>query len=928
MTIHPYEVEMSEDKPISSMRKIKSIDQLYGEVKDCSLVITNDAALATALNKMIDKPMIGAFAMTPQQIASMCAVENLGRPIMSELKVAMEVHEETEIDFRTVHSTIQYIQEVRRYTLEVESHLYTNEQRAIYESYKGMPTLERAMEKFNPENCDLYRRNGRIAVIGLAIDFEYDQRIGDLRLYNDLERRVLPPNYDEIIFYDGTDVKIDNFVPYNIDTIYQIGNDRQIAENAVDLIEKDNATDYAIVLKSDSPLADAVKASLYRKGIPFVNSLTVKDLNQVRDFIEFISLALSFETIRVGDIRELFSTLNYIIPEKIDEHLVSKERFDDLGKYSSDKMEECRLFMKDMRKKTFDEVRKFIYSNDNSSSVKILIDDLAIADKKVGMTLLSRVIYAVDNVNDLHHNEQIPKDEKEGVLLVDCGNSVYIDRPIVIYLGMEQDWNLDLTNKKYVPDKVNEMKIAAVRLEMLLQQGEKRFYLVNTSKDGEEPRPCLSFDDLFLRPVKSFNDICNNIVRASWADSSKKNGDDNLPVSPEAQPYDNNLSQSALSQYYRCPRAFMFHSLVPSDENEKMEFGNIIHEFAELYATHKDVVEQNGLDMYIEKACDRFSGITTPMTNKLDRCKIECAIRNVKAFIDSLAIGDVDLDKPMEAGDNYFFGCIEPRIEQSSTMCETDRGCDNLHIHGKMDLCTKDAIIDYKTGKAKSGKEIVKVMDYEKPSEHPDFQPMVYLAMGRELGVSKGEFDLFYAMDNDSQSGAGNYDVRQNIRRVCIVDGSDIDFIKDSRFEDVARKGIKSNATFQIDIPLFLKSICDLVEGPVSSWYDQIRIVRQSVMSAFKQVHKRDIKESTADNAINTIFDIVKKGIAGGERTVLIRTSALDAFLEEIDRRYSEIKDMSVKEFKADPKIDCIKCDYYSICTKDEVKIEEGGEEQ
>lgn len=128
---------MAEDSNKNSdykMRKVKSIDQLYKEVRDYDLVITNDAALATALNKMIDRPTIGPFAMTPQEIASMSAIETLGTPMLSELKVAMNVYEETGIDFRTVHSTIQYIQEVRRYTSEVKSHLYTQEAKEIYDS--------------------------------------------------------------------------------------------------------------------------------------------------------------------------------------------------------------------------------------------------------------------------------------------------------------------------------------------------------------------------------------------------------------------------------------------------------------------------------------------------------------------------------------------------------------------------------------------------------------------------------------------------------------------------------------------------------------------------------------------------------------------------------------------------------------------------
>ena len=913
---------MAEDSNKNSdykMRKVKSIDQLYKEVRDYDLVITNDAALATALNKMIDRPTIGPFAMTPQEIASMSAIETLGTPMLSELKVAMNVYEETGIDFRTVHSTIQYIQEVRRYTSEVKSHLYTQEAKEIYDSYKANPTLEKVMEEFNSKKSSLYLQKEKVAVIGMYIDYSSDKRYGDLNLFNDLEKRMLPDDYDEILLYSGTEESDDNFSPYVIETMYQVGNDRQIADNAIALIPKEKAEDYAIVLKSDSPLADAIRASLYRKNIPFVNELTVKDLNQIRDYIEFISLSLSFETIRAGDIRELFSTLEYTLPESIDQHLVSKEDFNNLDDFSSPEMEELRQFMKDIRNKTFEEVRNKVFPK-NSSSVKILLDDLKLTEKKVTSTMLSRAIYAVDNVSDLHHNEQIPPDEKEGVLLADCGNSVYIDRPVIIYLGMEQDWNLDLTNKKYVPDKTEEAKKAAARLEILLQQGEKRFYIVNTSKDGEEPRPCLSFDDILSKPVKKFDDICSNIVRASWVDDSNNCGDQPDTVSPEAKPYDENLSQSALAQYYKCPRAYMFHSLVPSEENKYMEFGNIVHEFAEFYVTHEELLKKYGMDYFIDKACEKYSGITSPMTDGLDRYKIGCAMRNVKAFLDSLSFSNVELDKPLKKGKNYFFSCVEPAVDVSSSACETDRGCDDLHIHGKMDLFVDGVIIDYKTGKAKTGREIIGAMNYEKPTKMPDFQPLVYLALGKEYVPSKGEFRLFYAMNNDSQSANDGYDIRDNIRSVYVTDKKDKDFLNDRRVVNAIASTLRSKI-IKDDVDHFVQLISDNVTGPSATWSNQLDTIVNAIKGEFKT------KEDTVRNAVVAVLNIMQKGVAGSRTEVIVSTETLDRFLEELDRIYSEIVRMSVSEegFPAKPIIDCKRCDYYSICTKEIIDVSEGG---
>ena len=346
------------------------------------------------------------------------------------------------------------------------------------------------------------------------------------------------------------------------------------------------------------------------------------------------------------------------------------------------------------------------------------------------------------------------------------------------------------------------------------------------------------------------------------------------------------------------------------------------HECAEFYVTHRDIVEEKGLDYFIDKACERFSGIKTPMTENLDKCKIGCAMRNVKTFLDSLSFGNVELDKPMEEGDNYFFDNIEPRVTLSSTMCETDRGYDELHIHGKMDLFANGIIIDYKTGKAKSGKEIAKAMDYEDPPERPDFQPLVYLALGKETDLTKREFDLFYAMDNDSQSGPGGYDVRQNVRRVRITDCDDIRFLNDPITMDAVDRGLRFNSGFRKDIPGFIQAISNAVNGPVSGWNDQMSDIVNAVMREFK-----GSKPGPTANAVKVVLDIMQKGIAGGEKDALVRKQAIDRFLEEVGRKYSEIQSMSVSKdgFPAKPIIDCEKCDYYGVCTKEVINVMEEG---
>ena len=86
-----------------------------------------------------------------------------------------------------------------------------------------------------------------------------------------------------------------------------MGNDRQLAENAVAIIDEEDPASFAIVLDASGTIADSVRAALYRRNLPFVNSLGVSDLAQIRDFLRFVTLAQSYYTVRVKEVKELFA---------------------------------------------------------------------------------------------------------------------------------------------------------------------------------------------------------------------------------------------------------------------------------------------------------------------------------------------------------------------------------------------------------------------------------------------------------------------------------------------------------------------------------------------------------------------------------------------------------------------------------------------
>ena len=259
------------------MKTAKTIEELYKEAKEFDVVITVDAALATALNARVDEPRLNGFAYTAKEVAAMREGFTLGCPVMSDLDIVHAIMKDTDLDFKSIYSEILNIRDIRKYTEDVEKYLHSARSRKVWASYRLLPTRERSMADYEYRD-DAFFKGKKVATIGL--DFFNDL---DKHMYSDSMEIIEP-------FKDGD---------YEIDTVYAIGNDRQIADSIVDLVKDMDPTDVAIVLDSDSPVADAVRAALYRNEIPFKNNLSVKDLSQVRDSPQFINLAHGSGTLRV-----------------------------------------------------------------------------------------------------------------------------------------------------------------------------------------------------------------------------------------------------------------------------------------------------------------------------------------------------------------------------------------------------------------------------------------------------------------------------------------------------------------------------------------------------------------------------------------------------------------------------------------------------
>lgn len=891
------------------MRLAKSIDELYEEVKDYDMVLCNDAPLATALNNRIQRPFVGEFAVTPRQLAGDLGSLILKGPVLDDIDIIRIVSEMTGYTLRFVHGEIENIKRIRRYTKDVEGHLHGRSKK-VFDQYIKLKTTEKAMEMFDGETNPIYK-DKRVAVIGTE-------------LFDELDKFVNPKF--------GTFEEIDVFKrgKYTLPEIREVGNNREIAENIASLITTENCRDVAIVMNVGGAVSDSIKSALYKNRIPFINRLIVKDLKQTRDFLEFISLSLSFDYLKIGQIREIVANYGGYIKARYDNYLAKDfdlkdfETITDDRRKSYEKTMEVLSVMKNIRGMTFEQVKDRIVDPSKKGQVKLLLEEVGVLKDKVSNEKADDLFYAVNNINDLKHNEQIPDHEKEGVLLTDCTKAVYVDRPIVFFVCIDADWEKDLSFLNDIDYRLKDDEVDrnVERFQVLLQQGERRVYVVNSMKGGNVATPCSYFDHCSTDGAvcKTFADVCDKVIKGPW-----------LPeYSGEPPSYKQNVSiddsddvfvfsNSTYSSFVNCPRAFMFGRLLDDPDKDSTLTGNYLHAYAEYRAAYPDAAMAHDIEYYVDFISDRCLCLYTPEKRILERSVLRASITNINEFIDGMHIAPTFVRQHRMDRPNPFF---DETMEVTSDQTELKLSVADERIEGIIDLISDKGIFDYKSGKTKKGKEISKEMSKNGVQYGHNFQPMFYIhMMDKDSGNEHRRFGFFYTRGNINNFTQGaepkNY-LYDNIRNVYLVDSledfyinhyldrmfrdekyaDDIDY-KDSLISVLTDYGLENAET--------ISNNKELIKAVGGSSTEAKRLVNH-IGSDFKKINK--ILEENGSFYIGN--------------SVYFTLDAMTEFLKDLAIAHARYEEYLDTEFPAIPKVECKNCNFKDVCTATPM---DGGEE-
>ena len=905
------------------MKRVKTIDEIYGEVKDYDLVLTNDVALSTALNGRIDSPRIGDFAYTPRNLAVKLAASLLDEPLHGDLGIISAVREETGYDLKFVHSEIERIRDIRRHTAEVEKHLYSKSSREVYRSYRALPTLEKVMEMFRPEESPFFSGK-RVAVV-------------DVRYFDDLDKHFIPLDFESVSIYRGDE-------SYDIPVIHEIGNNRQIAENIVDLIRPEDASNTAIVLNVSSSMADAVRSALYRRKLPFKNDLAVRDLSQIRDYLQFVSLSLDYDTVRVRHVREIFSNYGGNLDEGKDVFLLSKMvSLFDPGR----EPENIRLagLMRNVRDITYRELADSIVDPDRRPQVTMLLEELGLSDERITSKRLGEISYVVNNIADLRHNEQIPESEKKGVLLVDCHNSAFVDRSFVIYAGMGEDWSTGIAGRKYV-DRIEEANKNMHRFETLLQQGTCRIYAVNSIIDGREAIPCQMFNHILgsakmdeeyddygssFTVVKTFADIQENLLRGRWVPDTGGSGTRlELPRPETVHDDDMVFSKSSYDSYRKCPRGFMFSRLIRNKDNQHTLMGSIIHQFAEFYLCYPEEVRKNGPEVYIDFLSERYSSLSYEQMRDVDESTIRMCVTSIMGFLETVKHDGIELDMQCSAKDypNIFmerFG-----FDMCSSSLEKEVFSEGYPLKGSLDVLSEETstVIDYKTGRPKSLDDIVKSWEQPRDGQY-DCQALVYLDLLRgavgEDSASLCRFLLFFARDNDvAIAQAGMEDPGENTREIVLLRRDMPQLFREGDPCIVSQFNQKNKAAEAVTT--CWRAFVDLLDAHgwdrCGEWPGDVGMVNSLLELSGTSGAKSNIENCT--RILRRAAEIVGSGCLISGRQIMVTPAFLERFLEEVRTAHDLVMEQMETGFPAEPckSCRCRDCDYRSVCMGENIGAE------
>jgi len=882
------------------LNKVKTIAEIFTEVKSYDLVITNDAPLATALNKLVEAPRLDYFAMTPKQIASKFA-QLYYIKIYEKYEVILNISRVIKKPIKFVHGMAEKIYEIWMYNakLEFAEQFLTEEENLMLKNIKQFDTIETAMENFNEE----FYGDRKIAVIGEEI-------------FSLLDLEVLPkrgaPAEGISIFKNDTAV---------IEKTFIFNSSGLLIDNVLRLINKENADQTAIVLNSESDHLGILKARLKDADINIEIRNYLSDETTVRNFISLIELSLRFNELKVKEYIAIAGEYGI----SIDSFHNNYDIINYIGHINKDKkLKKLSDISQNITRFKYGELVSILRRNFETNFIREFDEALIILD-------LTDQNITEDNLIDLKYflkefNIEL-NSESSGVLFVNALNSAFIDRQIIYYLEMDNSWIKLFSDKDYLNKEEEELKNLQ-RFQILLQQGQNRFYFVQNVREYKDVIPCYYFLMLAGAEAASFN---NKIFNPVLINNKRTENEFKVRIKKLNTIKDPviSISPTSFNKYYKCPKLYSFDKLLPSEDLLVFRKGNLLHYFAELYFNHPEFTKKNA-DKILNEMTEQMSLFYKESNQKFVRSEFLIGIESLMNFLDTMNFQKVPLDIPEQPKENLLMEIFKKdKLYQNTERRISEK--EETKIKGKIDLQSGNTIVDFKSSKKRKNENNVTLksnLDFINGLESADidFQAAAYIAVHRE------KFDevnfiynfLFTNFKNQIDPFARKENNLTNIKYLPVT------FMEYIHSEEVFEFIKKEKKAGKLLDKLGLKNyryILDNLNLYSFEYFDKETLLNRvlEVTNSVLEVNGFDyrnfgcLKQSTLnENCIKPISDIIFGIRYGNHENGMIFKDDIDKFTELIKKELINISKYTETVFPFDPLFGsreiCKACNYLNLC--------------
>lgn len=880
--------------------KAKSIAVLYEEVKDYDLVITNDAPLATALNKLVEKTRLELLAMTPRQIASKFS-QLYFEKILDKYEVVLKACRESDKPLRVVHKIVEKIYEVWMYNAKFEFiENFLSEDESEYLKYiKDSDTIETALENFNEE----FYGDKKIAVIGQE-------------LFSLLDLEVLPGRRapaDKINIFTEDE--------YKIDKTYIFRTTEQLIQSITDIINIENADQTAIVLDPESEYLEILKARLNSKGISIEIKNYLSDDPSVKNLISFIELSLRISDLKVKELISHLNEFNIIINSKYNQYdaqFLKTVYIDDkrvMDFFNIAERVTGKSYAELMDKLASDYDMKF------PDELNEILEMLEIFNKKIDSANLIDLKYF------LKEFDKELDSEKSGVLFVNALNSAFIDRQIIFYAGLDNSWMKLFPDKDYL-NKEEEDEKNLGRFKILLQQGRFRFYFVKNISNYREIIPCYYFMNIEGREINDFNDRFFNPVTVGQESVSGKYEIRKKNFITEKAEQVKYISPSKFNLLYRCPKQYSFSLLLTQEESPSFMKGTLLHCFAEFYFNHPEFVKKN-TEKILDRMTDELSSFQKNINRQFVKSEFRLGAENLMKFIDEMKFEKNEIPDTPKSGVNELMKKFKKEKKYSNTESWLPDP-ENSMLTGKIDLRSGNTIVDYKSSYTRKSETNVSMQSNtvyieKEESEDFDFQAAAYMT-----SLSRYMKDITFIY-NYLFSGITDHIKGKEEKTTTVIKYHPVDFERYIYSEEFFNYATSRNENAKKFCSItgydnFKKILAGMNMNEID-YYDKKITEERFIESAFQVMNESGMQyqdfgsrkaETFTGNYLKNIAAVINNVRTGKTETGLIFKDDVEKFKKLVAEKLKELNKYLKTNFPADPVFEsidvCRNCDFLNLC--------------